>query len=147
MYTRYNFYRELDINLTLPPEFICTAHNILRNNANGKIIECGQISTMSYYCADYIVSEYARKRKLKFHDLRKKEYAKKLCKCKPDLGLASEAWSAPGVFILPHGKEITDYTPVEYLSDIQNDHTQEVTHFDYHALYDNLLKMMMCRKL
>ncbi len=141
VYTQYDSDRELDINLNLPPELICTAHEVLRKNANGKIIDYGQIQTMSYRFADYIVSEYARKRKLKFHDLREIEYAEKLSKCKADIGLASGEWSAPGVFILPQGKEITDYTPVEYLLDVCNDRTQKVTHFDYHALYHNLLKM------
>ena len=141
VYTQYDSDRELDINLNLPPELICTAHEVLRKNANGKIIDYGQIQTMSYRFADYIVSEYARKRKLKFHDLREIEYAEKLSKCKADIGLASGEWSAPGVFILPHGKEIIDYTPVEYLLDVCNDRTQKVTHFDYHALYHNLLKI------
>ena len=50
------------------------------------------------------MSEYARKRKLKFHDLREIEYAEKLSKCKADIGSASGEWSAPGVFILPQGK-------------------------------------------
>lgn len=141
VYIKYDFDSELDISLNLPPEFICTAHEVLSKNANGKIIDYGQIQTMSYRFADYIVSEYARKRKLKFHDLREIEYAEKLSKCKADIGSTSGEWSAPGVFILPQGKEIIDYTPVEYLLDVCNDRTQKVTHFDYHALYDNLLKM------
>ena len=135
VYTQYDSGRELGIDLNLPPELICTAHEVLRKNANGKIIDYGQIKTMSYRFADYIVSEYACKRKLKFHDLREIEYAEKLSKCKSDVE------SDSGVFILPQGKEVIDYTPVEYLPDICNDRTQKVTHFDYLALYHSLLKM------
>lgn len=134
IYTGYNFSKELDINLNLPPELICTAHEVLRKNANGKIIDYGQIKTMLYRFADDSVSEYARKRKLKFHNSYKIEYGEKLKKCKSDIR------SASGVFILPQGKETEDYTPIEYLSD-QNGQAQAVTHFDYHALYDTLLKM------
>ena len=64
-YTNYDFGKELDISLNLPPEFICTAHEILRKNANGKIIDYGQIQTMPPEFAYNLVIEYARKRKLK----------------------------------------------------------------------------------
>lgn len=133
-YTNYDFGKELDISLNLPPEFICTAHEILRKNANGKIIDYGQIQTMPPEFAYNLVIEYARKRKLKFHDLREIDYFEKLEKCKSDIQ------SALGVFILPPEKEITDYTPVEYLSDV-NAHKQKITHFDYREIYHSFLKI------
>ncbi len=44
------------------------------------------------------------------------------------------------MFILPPEKEITDYTPVEYLSDV-NDRKQKITHFDYREIYHSFLKI------
>lgn len=126
---------ELYIDITLPPEFFYEARDVLRKNANGKIIDYGQIQTMSYDQADYIVNQYAYKRKMKFSDSHKAEYAYKLSECKRNIQ------SSPGVFILPQGKKITDYTPVECLFDERNESVRRVTHLDYCALHHILLNI------
>ena len=133
-YTKCDPNRELSMDIILPPEFSWDARDVLRKNANGEILDFSK--KWGCWYADRIVNEYASKKKLKLSDSRRAEYEKKISRC---------AWAeptvGPGVFIFPSDKEITDYTPVDYLYTKQDETLLEITHFDYDKLYNKLLKI------
>ncbi|MFN1208469.1 hypothetical protein ACKXGD_15990, partial [Enterococcus lactis] len=45
-----------------------------------------------------------------------------------------------GIIIVPDDMDIFDFTPIQYPADDQNA-AWETTHFDFHSIHDNILKM------
>lgn len=46
-----------------------------------------------------------------------------------------------GVIVLPHGEEIDTFTPIQHPADKMDDMTAVTTHFDFHSIDHNLLKL------
>ena len=129
--------REISLEFNLSPELFNKSHNVMRKKAKGKVTDSGVIDLLPYESGYYITDNYAQKRKLKFCDNRKIEYAKKLHCCKWKL-LSHQC----GVFVLPENKKITDYTPVQYSPDFPK---RKITHFDYNDLSGLLLTMIFVK--
>ena len=124
--------REIDIDLNFPAEYQNEAFDRLEKVTGLKTVRCGSIGTVPYKTARAMVSRYCKKEGLTIGKKRMEAMVEKLSQVKMTSGI-----HPGGVFVIPEGKDIYDYTPIQYPAD-----TREIltTHFDYNAL-EGLLKV------
>lgn len=128
--------KEPDIDLNFSGEYQARAHkNTEEIFGEGYTFRAGTIGTVADKTAFSAVKEYYEKKnepKKKAELVRQSEYLKD---CKKSTGQ-----HPGGIIVLPHGREIEEFTPVQYPSD--NDELGIITtHFDYHSIDSNLLKL------
>ena len=124
-----------DIDLNFATEIRDEVEKHLKKQFGAKnIIRAGTISSTSEKMAERFVLDYCKDKNIAYSDARIAEYVWKLRNVKRTTGL-----HPGGTIIIPEGKEILDFTPVNYpANDINSDIV--TTHFDYYALCDCLYK-------
>lgn len=126
--------RDIDIDLNFPPEYQGEAINHLKKIAGGEVVRCGTIGTFSDKTACGIINKYCEEQGVDFPKYGKDILADKISRVKRNTGQ-----HPGGVFVIPKGKEICDYTPIQHPADMPYSEII-TTHFDYHSL-PNLLKV------
>lgn len=98
------------------------------------VIRAGTVSTLGDVSACISIQKYCQNNKIVYSCDRMNEYIRKLQKVKRTTGM-----HPGGSYIIPHGKEISDYTPIQYPA---NNIGMDVvtTHFDNWSLFDSLFK-------
>lgn len=119
--------REIDIDLNFPPEYQKEAFENLKELTGTEIVRCGAIGTIPYKTTCAMVNQYCKTEKIKLDKYQKEEIADKLLFVKRTTGI-----HPGGVFIVPKGKEICDYTPLQYPAACSD--LCYITHFDYHSI-------------
>lgn len=124
-----------DMDFNFAPEIRDEIHEHLEKQFGSEnIIRAGTISSTSEKIAERFVLDYCKDKNIAYSDARVEEYIWKLRNVKRTTGL-----HPGGTIIIPEGKEILDFTPVNYpANDINSDIV--TTHFDYYALCDCLYK-------
>lgn len=132
-----------DIDLNFPSDFQSRAHLHMQEtlNATGnKCYKAGTIQTTQDkqargYALGYIESLGIDKAKVRNAQL---DYIGSGC-----VGTKRSTGQHPGgVIVIPAGMEAYDFTPVQFPAD-DPDSDWETTHYDFHAIHDNVLKFDM----
>ena len=132
-----------DIDLNFPSDFQAAAHLKMREilNETGNVCyKAGTIQTLkdkkayacvlNYYESLGIPSSKVRDAQIEF-------LAKNI------FGIKTSTGQHPGgIIVIPKGMEVSDFTPVQYPAG-KRDAQWETTHFDFHAIHDNVLKFDM----
>jgi len=127
--------KEPDIDFNFAPEIRDEIENKLKELFGEKnIVRAGTISYISEKVASRFVQEYCNEKGIVYSDARKAEYIRKLQNVKRTTGM-----HPGGSYIIPQGKEISDYTPIQHPA---NNVNMDVvtTHFDNWNLCDSLFK-------
>lgn len=126
--------RNVDIDFNFPPEYQREAFEHLKEIVDSETIRCGRIVTLSEKAARIMVDEYCEKEDIMLSEDQINKLVEKLSHVKRTTGM-----HPGGVFVIPKGKEITDYTPVQYPAD-RKETGVTTTPFDCYPLMD-LLKI------
>lgn len=125
-----------NIDLVFPSAYQEQAFEDLKDITKAETIRCGTISTISNKTVYNMIDNYCKNENINFNMRQKEEIADKLSLVKQTTGI-----HPGGVFVIPKGKEINDYTPVQYPANIKEWGLS--THFNYHEIehFAHLLKV------
>ncbi|EOA07368.1 DNA polymerase III alpha chain [Mycoplasma yeatsii 13926] len=128
-----------DIDLNFSGEYQPTAHNFTKKMfGEDNVFRAGTISTVAEKTAFGYVKAFYEETKQNQEQPRKVEI-NRLAKLAE--GVKRTTGQHPGgIIILPNEFEIEDFTPVNYPADDTRS-SWKTTHFDFHSIHDNLLKM------
>ncbi|WP_027875328.1 PolC-type DNA polymerase III [Mesoplasma chauliocola] len=129
-----------DIDLNFSGEYQPIAHNFTKEMfGEGNVFRAGTISTVAEKTAfGYVKAFYEETGILEEEMPRKIEIERQ---AKLVEGVKRTTGQHPGgIIILPKEFEIEDFSPVNYPADDASS-SWKTTHFDFHSIHDNLLKM------
>ncbi|ATZ16500.1 DNA polymerase-3 subunit alpha (Gram-positive type) [Entomoplasma freundtii] len=128
-----------DIDLNFSGEYQARAHDFIKQMfGENNVFRAGTISTVADKTAFGYVKNFFEERHGLETPYRKVEIERLAGLA---TGVKRTTGQHPGgVIILPQQYEIEDFTPVNYPADDLNS-DWKTTHFDFHSIHDNLLKM------
>ena len=132
-----------DIDLNFPSDFQADAHSHMReilNKTGNTCYKAGTIQTVQDKKAIGYALGYFRsigKQENKVRGAYVNYLASGICGVKVSTGQ-----HPGGIIVIPKGMEVTDFTPIQFPAG-KIDSDWETTHFDFHAIHDNVLKFDM----
>lgn len=128
--------KEPDIDLNFAGEYQPTCHKYTEELfGSDKVYRAGTIGTISDKTAFGYVKKFVEEKELSLTSGNMKRYVRKL------VGVKRTSGQHPGgVMIVPHNKEIYDFTPIQYPADDPTSETK-TTHFSYKSISGRILKL------
>lgn len=132
-----------DIDLNFPSDFQSRAHLHMKqilNETGNRCYKAGTIQTVQDKQARGYVLGYYESLNIDKSKVRDEEITRLSIGC---IDVKRSTGQHPGgVIVIPKGYDAYDFTPVQYpAGDV--DSNWETTHFDFHAIHDNVLKFDM----
>ncbi|MDR3215617.1 MAG: PolC-type DNA polymerase III, partial [Bacilli bacterium] len=127
-----------DIDLNFSGDYQSKAHNFTKELfGENNVFRAGTISTIQNKTAYGYALGYYENKSIN-HGVRSAEYLRLAKGCE---GTKSTTGQHPGgIIIIPDDMDVYDFTPINYpADDIKSEWM--TTHFDFHAIHDNVLKM------
>jgi DNA polymerase-3 subunit alpha (Gram-positive type) len=131
-----------DIDLNFPSDFQTIAHEHMQTGILGKnkVYKAGTIQTTQEKNARGYVLGYFESIGKDTTKIRNAELDRIAAGC---IDVKRTTGQHPGgVIVIPSDMEVYDFTPVQYPAD-ETDATWQTTHYDFHAIHDNVLKFDM----
>lgn len=132
-----------DIDLNFPSDFQARAHlqmQKLLNESGNHCYKAGTIQTAQEKQARGYVLGYFESLGIDTSNIRNAEIDRLASQC---VDVKRSTGQHPGgVIVIPKGMDATDFTPTQFPAD-NTDSDWETTHYDFHAIHDNVLKFDM----
>lgn len=130
-----------DIDLNFPSDFQSIAHEHIKEFLGAKnVFKAGTIQTTKEKNARGYVLGYFESLGKDTGKVRNAEIDRIAQGC---MGVKRTTGQHPGgVIVIPDNMEVYDFTPVQYPAD-EVDSSWKTTHYDFHAIHDNVLKFDM----
>ncbi len=130
-----------DIDLNFPKDFQSQAHEMTKELLGAdNVFKAGTIETVAEKTAISFASGYYERKgyditKIPFAEIKRLAYG-----C---IDVKRTTGQHPGgIIVIPEGMSVYDFTPIQYPAD-SLDASWKTTHFDFHAIHDNVLKLDM----
>lgn len=128
--------KEPDIDLNFAGEYQSTCHKYTEELfGSDKVYRAGTIGTISDKTAFGYVKKFVEEKEISLTAGNIRRYVRKI------VGVKRTSGQHPGgVMIVPHNKEIYDFTPIQYPADDPTSETK-TTHFSYKSISGRILKL------
>ncbi len=127
-----------DIDLNFPSDFQSTAHEMTRKLMGAdNVYKAGTIQTTEEKNAIGYVKGYFENQNIDPKTIRPAEIDRLAAGC---VGVKRTTGQHPGgIIVIPNNMSVFDFTPYQYPANSE-DASWKTTHYDFHAIHDNVLK-------
>lgn len=137
-----------DIDLNFPPDYQPHAHDLTRilltEESGNQVFKAGTTETVAEknaigYAKGYFEAlEKHPELNIVASNVPRSELTRLALKCE---GVKRTTGQHPGgIIVIPRGKDVTDFTPIQYPSD-DTSKSWYTSHFDYNQMHDTILKL------
>lgn len=137
----FNAEKVPDIDLNFPKDFQAQAHEMTKELLGAQnVYKAGTIETIAEKTAISYASGYYERKGVDTSKIPFAEIKRLAMGC---IDVKRTTGQHPGgIIVIPDGMSVYDFTPIQFPADSM-DANWKTTHFDFHAIHDNVLKLDM----